>query len=203
MVGLAPDTTLHVTKFPSARVLKVSFQRLDEAELQTIPWLEQLVALPQLTRVMLNWGDISPGRFLMQLPAGCELEIDTWGRKLSESLPPSASLAHLVTLEVRNCYRNVDFSCLATCPNLRSVKLRPKYVRVRSPLDWVKWSTLNHVPDLCSLVLNFRGAAMRIGAFYPPAGWSVAPQCTSPESKDDELIFFRNNRQDCFVESDM
>ena len=51
-------TMLDVTKLSSARVLKASFEELDEQDLQAIPWLEQLVALPQLTRVVPMWGDI-------------------------------------------------------------------------------------------------------------------------------------------------
>ena len=205
MFGLAPDyTTLNVTKFPSARALTASFERLDAAEPQTIPWLEQLVALPQLTRVELDWGDISPGRFLMQLPAGCELKIITWGRTLSESLPHSASLAHLVTLVIQDCNPSVDFGCLAPCPNLRNVKLHSSHVD--NLLDWVDLSTLNYVPDRCLLTLNFEDAAMHMGSLHLPAGWRVAPGSNAFCSKDDddgELIFFRDNSQDCTDESDL
>ena len=58
-------TELHVTKLPSLRALEASSERLDEQELLKIPWLGQLVALPQLIRVLLMLGDISPGRSLI------------------------------------------------------------------------------------------------------------------------------------------
>ena len=65
-VDIAPQcTALDVTKFSSLRILKASIQRLDEQELQSISWLGLLVALPQLTRVVLIWGYISPCKFLM------------------------------------------------------------------------------------------------------------------------------------------
>ena len=199
MVWIAPHcTTPDVTKFCRLKVPQASFERLDEQELQTIPWLGQLVALPQLTRVVRSCGDIRPGRFLMQLPAGCELEFNTWGSKtLSESLPHNASLAHLVTLEVECCdsTMSIDFSCLATCPKLRHVKLQSSYVN--NFLDWVNLSTLNHVPDRCSVVLDFQDAAMCIGSFDPPAGWSVEPGYSKSFWSKDELIFSRNGSQDC------
>ena len=198
MVGIAPHcTALDITKFSSLRVLKVFFERLDEQELQTIPWLGQLVALPQLTRVVLMWGDIRPGRFLMQLPAGCELEFDTHS-ELSASLPHCASLAHLVDLEVW-ASDSVDFSCLAACPNLRRVRAHSFFTG--NLLDWLDLSTLNHVPDRyrCSVVLQFKDAAMRTGSFEPPSGWSVAPG-TGTSFPQDELIFSRNGSQDCTVD---
>ena len=191
---------LDVTKFHSARALTASFERLDEQELKTIPWLGQLGTLPQLTTVELRWARISPSRFLIQLPAGCELEIVTWGRTLSESLPHSASLAHLVTLKIWDCNPNVDFSCLATCPNLRNVALHCR--RVDNLLEWVSWSTLVHVPKRCSFALKFKDA-MCVGSFYPPAGWSIAPRCNSFCSKDHELIFSRDDSQECTDDSDM
>ena len=143
MSFLVKRTVLEVTKFPNARVLKVSFKQQVYQELQTFPWLRQLVALPQLTRVALSWADIRPARFLLQLPAGCELEIDTWGKEtLSEALPHPASLAHLVDLKVRAC-KPVDFSCLAACPNLRHVMVHVHCWCTDIFLEGVDWSTLN------------------------------------------------------------
>ena len=187
-VSITECTTLNVTKLPSARVLMAQFQRLDEAELQTIPWLEQLVALPQLTRVLLSWSNISPGRILMQLPAGCELEVATLCTPLSESLPHSASLAHLVTLEVW-AFNLIDLNCLAACPILRHVKLyAPPGDNL---LDRVDLSFLTCVPERCSVALRFKDAAMFIGSFDPPAGWSVALGST-PIWWKDELILSKN-----------
>ena len=177
-------TDLDVTKFPSARVLEASFERVLLEELEGAPWLGQLVALPQLTTVVLDWGGISPGEFLIQLPTGCELVISTSGTTLSESLPHCAGLAHLVNLSVwgYDTRTPVEFSCLAGCPNLRDVRLVITDMDEDldlTNLDWVDLSTLNHVPPRCSIVLDFTDAhrfipAMHIGVFQPPAGWSVA-----------------------------
>ena len=192
--------TLDVTKFPSARVLTASFQYLGEREFQTIPWLGQLVALPQLTRVAIDWGGINPGRFLIQLPAGCELEIERWcGELLSESLPHSASLAHLVILKIV-AYAVIDFSCLATCPKLRQVELN--VINVDNVLDRANLSTLNHVPDRCSVALIIRrDDAMRIASFKLPAGWSVDD--VTPGSSlcwsQIKLIFLRIGSHNCTV----
>ena len=95
-----------------------------------VPWLKQVAGLPQLTRVELVCGDFSPGRVLTQLPAGCELVVHLVSNEdlsLSESLPHRASLPYLVTLGVCiNVFTgppDVDFSCLASCPNLRNLWL--------------------------------------------------------------------------------
>ena len=134
-------TALDVTKFPSARVLKASFEGVDERRLVkaspeclfqgpravVFPWLEQLAALPQLTRVVLNCGEFSPGKVLTQLPAGCKLVVYTSATEWSASLPHCASLPHLVKLCVEigfpTCTTLVDFKCLAGCPHLRDVRL--------------------------------------------------------------------------------
>ena len=137
-------TALDVTKFPNARVLRAYFddvsdwedmassdplfQRLFQgprATITEISRLEQLAALAQLTRVELNSGELVPGEILTQLPAGCELLVQTSGSTLCGSLPHDASLAHLVTLHISDyychdiCNLHVEFSCLASCPNLR------------------------------------------------------------------------------------
>ena len=182
-------TALDVTKFPSARVLKASLH-YDEGQVLkpvAIPWLAQLAALPQLTKVKLDWGESIPGKFLTQLPAGCKLVIDQvdTGDTLEDSLPHHASLAHLVALNVDSCdpMTEVDFSCLASCPNLRNVRLvfedEYKYEDLKHLRPWVDLSTLNHLPTHCSVVLGFRGAARRINEYQPPAGWSVAPDKSS------------------------
>ena len=161
-----------------------------------ITWLAQLAALPQLTKVKLDWGKSIPGEFLTQLPAGCELvidKVDTGSDTLEDSLPHHASLAHLVAVNVDSCHpmTEVDFSCLASCPNLRNVRLgfedEYKYEDLTDQPPWVDLSTLNHLPAHCSVVLGFRGAARRINEYQPPAGWSVAPD----KSSRKKLIFSR------------
>ena len=216
-------TALDVTRFPSARVLKASFECLDEWELNrslahlsqgaqgnmtAIPWLQQLVGLPQLTRVELVCGEFSPGRVLTQLPAGCELVVHTGGNEdlqLSKALPHCASLPHLVTLgvhiHIQTGTPDIDFSCLAGCPNLRDFWLSVcDYHGNAEPednLDWANLSTLNDVPTRCSVVLGFRAADIDIGSYEPPAGCSFAPY-----HDFEELICFRHDSQDCTAESD-
>ncbi len=186
-------TALDVTKFPSARVLKASLENVAGLEPPPISWLAQLTGLPQLTKVELDCGEVTPDDFLTQLPAGCELIMNTTSLALEESLPHHASLAHLVTLNVEQCcchpYTLLEFSCLASCPNLRYVWQSFDEMHRRfdpTDPDWVDLSTLNHLPTHCSVVLGFPGAAFWIDAFQPPAGWSVAPWVSG-----SELIFFR------------
>ena len=172
-----------------------------DATITEIPWLQKLAALPQLTRVEIKCGDFSPGAVLTQLPWTCELVIHTTGTTLYESLPNEASLAHLVTLHaIWNCDTmstpDVDFSCLASCPNLRHVWLRVADYDWNHDLsnpDWVDLSTLDYLPSRCSVVLSVRNAARHIDLFQPPAGWSVAPRRRwLPRYPSEELIFSRS-----------
>ena len=130
---LGACTALDVNKFLSARVLKASLENVAHISeifpansLGAIPWLAQLAALTHLTEVELNWGEVCPCDFLTQLPAGCELIINTTST-LEESLPHPASLAHLVTLNIEHCccfpYTLIGFNCLDGCPNLRDVRV--------------------------------------------------------------------------------
>ena len=172
-----------------------------------IPWLEQLAALPQLTRVELVCDEFSPGKVLIQLPAGCELVVHSVGQNedstLSKLLPHRASQPHLVMLGVHihisTGTPHVDFSCLASCPNLRDFWLSiGDYCRnaeLEDNPDWVDLFTLNDVPTRCSVVLGFRDADINIDAYKPPAGWSVAPYHDCKE-----LICFRHDSQDCTAE---
>ena len=213
-------TTLDVTKFPSARGLRALFDFVPErahkqassghlsqgprGAITEIPWLEQLAALAQLTRVELNCGEFSPGKVLTQLPAGCELAVHSVGKQdltSSKSLPHCASLPHLVTLGVRIHVQtgtpHVGFSCLASCPNLRDLWLSVAVYHRNAELEdhpgWVDLSTLDDVPPRCSVV--FRYADIDIGSYKPPAGWSVAPHYYC-----EELICFRHDSQDCTAE---
>ena len=119
-----------------------------------ISWLAQLTVLPQLTKVELDCGEVTPDDFLMQLPAGRELIINTTSLTLEESRPHHVSLAHLVTLNVEQCcchpYTLVEFSCLASCPNLRYVRQSVDEMHRRfDPTD----------PDWVDLALGFRQRA--------------------------------------------
>ena len=161
-------TALDVTKFPSARVLKASFTDASQWELMKVPtadipttkvpWLEQLAALPQLARVEFTCFEFSPRNILAQLPAGCELVIHTDIREtLEDSLPRRASLPHLVslhaTISVPTYLPDVEFSCLAGCPNLREVQLSiDDYCGNCDFTDptWVDLSTLKYLPTRCS-----------------------------------------------------
>ena len=212
--SLRTCTALDVTKCPSARFLEASFHNVfwdsvkaspkhlslgPAASFTEIRWLKQLAALPQLTSVELNCGEFSPGRVLTQLPAGCELVIYTSGGDitLEESLPHCTSLLHLVSLHVMISVplymSDVDFSCLASCPNLREVWLPIDDCCGNCDLtnpDWVDLSTLKDVPTRCSVVPGFEDAAMHIGSLKPPAGWSVAPYDNS-----EDLICFEHGSQ--------
>ena len=91
------------------KLLKASPEYMSQgprATIAVIPGLEQLAALPQLTRVELHCGEFSPGKVLMQLPASCELVVHTSVTELSESLP------HLVGLRV---WIGVPHNIHATC----------------------------------------------------------------------------------------
>ena len=116
---------------------------------------------------------------------------------LEESLPHRASLPHLVSLQVTisvpTYLPDVNFSCLASCPNLREVRLSIDDYEGNCDFEdpsWVDLSTLKDVPTRCSVVLRFDDAAMHIGSFEPPADWSVAPY-----DDCEDLICFRHGSQ--------
>ena len=164
-----------------------------------VPWLEQLAALPQLARVEFNCFEVSPGDILTRLPAGCEVVIHTVCDVLEDSLPHRASLPHLaslhITFSVPTYMPHVNFSCLASCPNLREVWLSIEDYHGTCDLadpDWVDLSTLKDLPTRCSVVLGFEDAAMHSGSYKPPADCSVAPYDNS-----NDLICFRQGSQDC------